>query len=663
MLITKSYLRLIRLTILVFSVIFVVVGCTDQTSESSAYEEKATNKVSAERRPDKPTSIPKRQAYFGDLHVHTSYSLDSYMTFVRSTPRDAYRFARGERVVMYGGKEKQLKNPLDFVAVTEHAEFLGEFALCSTLGSTAYKDSLCVDYRNEKQDRQLASDLFRDTLLPIFTARTPQRWPICGEDGSLCADAARSVWQEIQQVNEEFNTPGEFTTFIGYEWTGQYRGNRHRNVIFRNENVPDTPWSQFEVPTPEQLWKKLDEECHSPCEVITISHNSNQSKGQRFSGLNSNGTPLTEEEAAFRAAYEPLVEIIQQKGDSECRLGLGTNDEACDFQKFDLRPICAEESINPDTNVCAPICDENGQPKACVWESDYVRNALKIGLKLEEKLEVNPYKVGIIGSTDHHNGNPGDTEEDRYEGAHGYLDDRVEDRLKLALAGGYKELSRSAGGLAGVWAEENTRDSIFAALKRRETFATSGTRILLRFFGGWNFPDTEDLNPDLNTLGYRDGVPMGADLPANKTDKAPRFLVWASKGVDGHNLQRVQIIKGWLQNGLMKERVYDVACSDGLVPDQTNHQCPDNGARVNIEDCSTGPDKGAHELQVNWLDPDFESDERAFYYARVLENPSCRWSTFDALRNGRLPPAEVEAWIQERAWSSPIWYSPSRIND
>jgi hypothetical protein len=530
--IRQSYRRVIQIALLAFSMVSIVTGCSEQTSETNSYEEKQAAKETADKTVSELTSVPIRQAYFGDLHVHTSYSLDSYMTFVRSTPRDAYRFARGERVGMYGGQDKQLKHPLDFVAVTEHAEFLGEFALCSTLGSTAYGNSICIDYRNEKQDRQLASDLFRDTLLPIFTARTPQRWAICGEDGSRCADAARNVWQEIQQVNEEFNVPGEFTTFIGYEWTGQYQGNRHRNVIFRNNDVPGTPWSQFEVPTPEQLWKKLDEECHSPCEVITISHNSNQSKGQRFSGLNSDGTPLTEEDAAFRIAYEPLVEIIQQKGDSECRLGLGTNDEACDFQKFDLRPICEETSTNPDVKICAPVCDENGQPKGCVRESDYVRNALKIGLKLEESIKVNPYKLGIIGSTDHHNGNPGDTEEDKYEGAHGYLDDRVEDRLKLSLASGYKELSRSAGGLAGVWAEENTRDSIFAALKRRETFATSGTRILLRFFGGWKFPDTEDLSLDLNSLGYQDGVPMGGDLPSINTDKAPRFLVWASKGVD-----------------------------------------------------------------------------------------------------------------------------------
>ena len=599
--------------------------------------------------------------YFGDLHVHTSYSLDSYMTFVRSTPRDAYRFARGESVELYGGRKQKLAIPLDFVAVTEHAEFLGEYALCSKAPSPAYDSPLCADYRNEEKDRQLANDLFRDTMLPIFTSPTPQRWSLCGEGGALCANAAQNLWRDIQLINEEFNSPGTFTTLNAYEWTGQSGGNRHRNVIFRTHTVPKTPWSQFEVPTVEQLWRKLDEECQSPCEAITISHNSNQSNGLRFSGKNSDGTLLSREDAAFRIAHEPLVEIIQQKGDSECRLGLGTNDEACNFQKFDLRPICSDPSANSNARDCAQVCNSQGMPKGCVWESNYVRNALKIGLKLEEEIQVNPYKLGFIGSTDHHNANPGDTVESEYEGAHGYLDDRVDDRLKLALAGGYREISRSAGGLAGVWAEENTRDSLFSALKRRETFATSGTRILLRFFGAWQFPSLQDNSLDISQTGYAAGVPMGGDLPTRPKSTAPVFLVWAMKAPDGSNLQRIQIVKGWLQNGVMKERVYDIACSDGLAVDPVTHRCPDNGARVSIMDCSITPNKGAAELSVRWEDPDFSASQSAFYYTRVLENPSCRWSTYDALRNQRAVSEEVPYFIQERAWSSPIWYTPEGV--
>ena len=640
-------------------------ACSDKTGESDTQISEAETRSSlpapaatVAESLEKENDIPRRQALFGDLHAHTSYSLDSYMTFVRSTPRDAYRFARGELVKLFGEKEKQLQTPLDFVAVTEHAEFLGEFALCSTADSVVYEEQLCIDYRNEQKDRQLASDLFRDTMLPIFTSPVPKRWAICGDEGELCRQAAKNVWKEIQEINEEFNEPGQFTTLIGYEWTGQSGGNRHRNVIFRNSEVPKTPWSQFEVPTVEELWHKLDAECQFPCEAITISHNSNQSKGLRFSGRNSDGTPLSREDAEFRIAHEPLVEIIQQKGDSECRLGLGTNDEACNFQKFDLRPVCSVPGSEKDADNCVQACDANGLPKGCIWESNYVRNALKIGLQLEEKIQVNPYKLGFIGSTDHHNANPGDTRESEYQGAHGYLDDRAEDRLKLALESGYPEISRSAGGLAGVWAEENTRDSIFAALKRKETFATSGNRIVLRFFGGWKFPELEAQQLDISHIGYSKGVPMGSDLPFQDEARAPAFLVWAMRAVNGTNLQRIQVIKGWLANGKTHEKVFDVICADGLQVDALSGRCPDNGATVSIKDCSTTPNKGAVELQARWVDPEFDSTQAAFYYARVLENPSCRWSSYDALRNGQAIPAEVPYSIQERAWSSPIWYRP-----
>ena len=669
MIIQGKIVRVLTDTILLL-LLSTIFACSNEPGESSP-----DTTVSKEE-PERPAAATAgknstgvdsdnrdRQALFGDLHVHTSFSLDSYMSFVRSTPRDAYRFARGEAVTLYGGRKKQLKTPLDFVAVTEHAEFLGEYALCSTPGSRAYEDPLCSNYRNETQDRQLASDLFRETMLPIFTSPVPQRWSICGDNGELCRQAAKDVWQEIQQANEEFNEPGKFTTLIGYEWTGQSGGNRHRNVIFRNSDVPNTPWSQFEVPTVEELWHKLDEECQAPCEAITISHNSNQSKGLRFSGRNSNGTPLSEEDAAFRIRHEPLVEIIQQKGDSECRLGVGTNDEACDFQKFDLRPICSVSKDKNNVEHCVQVCDENGQPKGCIWKSNYVRNALKIGLQLEEKLQVNPYKLGFVGSTDHHNANPGDTQESEYQGAHGYLDDRVEDRLKLALAGGYPEISRSAGGLAGVWAEENTRDSIFAALKRKETFATSGNRIVLRFFGGWNYPQLDHQEMDISQIGYAGGVAMGGDLPANQKAEAPSFLVWAMKAADGSNLQRIQLVKGWVDKGVTRERVFDVVCADGLQVDPHTQLCPDNGARVDSNDCSVTPNKGAVELQASWVDPEFDASQSAFYYARVLENPSCRWSTYDALRNKQAVPTTVPYSIQERAWSSPIWYSPSHLID
>ena len=608
----------------------------------------------------------QRLPYFGDLHVHTSWSLDAYIIFNRTTPRDAYRFARGEEIEFYRGQRRKLTIPLDFVALTEHAEFLGEMVLCSDPTTASYRTSMCADIRNEQQDPAIENRVFRNVLLKILKSDQPQRPAFCGSAGQDCRDAARSRWQDIRRSADEHYRPGEFTTFIGYEWTGERNGNRHRNVIFRNNTVPETPWSMIEVPTVEQLWGKLDEECLAPCEVLTISHNSNQSRGARFAGLDSAGTPLTREQAAYRTAHEPLVEIMQFKGDSECRTGLGTEDEFCNFEKYDLRPLCSGPSARDAALPCAPVCTAPNHPQGCATPANYVRNGLKTGLEFQQRLGVNPYKLGLLGSTDVHNGNPGDTGENDYRGHFGYLDAAAEDRLVPALKTGFKELPRNPGALAGVWAEQNTRDSIFDAFRRRETFGTSGNRILIRFFGGWNFPAGLEPGTEFAELGYRHGVPMGADLPRPVTGVSPRFLVWAMQAVDGEKLQRLQVIKGWLENGAPRERVYDVACSDGLTPDPDSNRCPANGARVNLEDCTVTPNRGATQLQGVWEDPDFDAGEHAFYYLRVLENPRCRWSTYDALRLGRAPPPETAPTVQERAWSSPIWYTsdfPQMKND
>ena len=608
----------------------------------------------------------QRLPYFGDLHVHTSWSLDAYIIFNRTTPRDAYRFARGEEIEFYRGQRRKLTIPLDFVALTEHAEFLGEMVLCSDPTTASYRTSMCADIRNEQQDPAIENRVFRNVLLKILKSDQPQRPAFCGSAGQDCQDAARSRWQDIRRSADEHYRPGEFTTFIGYEWTGERNGNRHRNVIFRNNTVPETPWSMIEVPTVEQLWGKLDEECLAPCEVLTISHNSNQSRGARFAGLDSAGAPLTREQAAYRTAHEPLVEIMQFKGDSECRTGLGTEDEFCNFEKYDLRPLCSGPSARDAALPCAPVCTAPNHPQGCATPANYVRNGLKTGLEFQQRLGVNPYKLGLLGSTDVHNGNPGDTGENDYRGHFGYLDAAAEDRLVPALKTGFKELPRNPGALAGVWAEQNTRDSIFDAFRRRETFGTSGNRILIRFFGGWNFPAGLEPGTEFAELGYRHGVPMGADLPRPVTGVSPRFLVWAMQAVDGEKLQRLQVIKGWLENGAPRERVYDVACSDGLTPDPDSNRCPANGARVNLEDCTVTPNRGATQLQGVWEDPDFDAGEHAFYYLRVLENPRCRWSTYDALRLGRAPPPETAPTVQERAWSSPIWYTsdfPQMKND
>jgi hypothetical protein len=653
----------IQITNYILSLVIILVSaaCSNQQEslEGKTGSVASEQKMLIEKTADTTIAPMSRQALFGDLHVHTSWSLDGYIIFNRTTPRDAYHFARGGEIDFYQNPRK-LAIPLDFTAVTEHAEFLGESILCSDPESDVYSTDMCTDMRNEKEDPEVEHRTFVNILLKVFKADRPVRpAEICGDDGLRCMDAGRKRWQAIQNVADEFYVPGEFTTLIGYEWTGQQGGNRHRNVIFRNNTVPATAWSMIEVSTVEELWQKLDDECLPPCEVLTISHNSNQSKGTRFNGMNPDGSPFSKEQAAYRASHEPLVEVMQFKGNSECRLGFGTEDEFCSFENYDLRPSCPLEAAPGSSLKCVVPCDENGKPEGCIWSRNYVRNALKMGLAIEEQVGANPYLLGLLGSTDTHNSNPGNTTEENYQGNFGFLDAKAEDRLRLKLETGFKLLPRNSGALAAVWSEENTRESIFDALQRRETFGTSGTRLVLRFFGGWDFPSVLDKDIDLATLGYSQGVSMGARLPIMPDDGAPRFLFQAAKAVDGRKLQRVQVVKGWMDSGQSKEEVYDVLCANGQAPTSKDGRCSANTATVNISDCSVQEHDGANELNGMWQDPDFDPTQRAFYYLRVLENPTCRWSTYEANRLGREAPVDAPPIIQERAWSSPIWYSPT----
>ena len=612
----------------------------------------------------------QRQPYFGDLHVHSAWSLDSYVNYNPVGPRDAYRYALGEAVVLSGGRVVRIDRPLDFAAVTDHAEWLGELSLCTDETSAAYALEICRDIRNETREKRLMDKVFRDFIIRDVVSPDPQREPaLCGADNALCLARAKSTWRDLQEIAREFNRPGEFTTFVGYEWTGNPDGdNLHRDVIYANDRVPALPISYFEANTPEKLWTQLHQTCAAPCEVLAIPHNSNQSNGRQFPAMNdevpvqARNAPVQARGdrgtawARLRSRTEPLVEIIQAKGESECHTGVGTEDELCLYEKLERRRIC---SGSPDDASCARVCADDGSPEGCVAPNNYVRNALKTGLEFDRQLGVNPYRLGFIGSTDTHNGTPGGTDESDYQGHHGFEDGTP---ARRALRPEIKEFSASrekgSGGLAGVWAEENTRAAIFAALKRRETFATSGTRITVRFFAGWDFPQAVDVNTDLAALGYGKGVTMGGDLPATDDTTAPRFILWAMKDPAGVNLQRMQVIKGWLEQDGSREQVYDVACADGLVPDPNTHRCPDNGAGVNLNDCSVSAGKGAAQLKALWQDPDFNRDEHAFYYVRVLENPSCRWSTWEAIRENTKPFDDVDLTIRERAWSSPIWYSP-----
>ncbi len=606
---------------------------------------------------DAVQSNPLKDAYFGELHLHTSYSLDS---FIFGNPNDqdaAYKFAQGQPVTLYGGETKQLKHPLDFAALTDHSEFLGELALCTTAGSSAYGTDTCKSMR--------AFDLREFAKIANSVTDRKRVSEICGADGTACTNAIKSTWTKVQSNAARYYQPGKFTTFIGYEYSinipgSKFGGDRnqlsasvpgmlHRNVIFGTDHVPDTVFSAYEG-TGEELQKWLEEKCTGPCKVLTIPHNSNFSFGRFFwQGKNSDGTPWTKDILDRRARIEPLVEIFQIIGSSECMAGVGLTDEECGF----------ENAVPP----CPP-----GVTDGCGSPDSFVRDALVNGLAVDEKMGVNPFKYGFVGGTDNHDGTPSATEEDSFKGHLGQQDNTPEKRLGIkpgsSVDDGHGETASAfsrfnPGGLTGVWATRNTRDAIFGSLTQRETFGTSGTRIRVRFFGGFDYPADLNKKPDLVKIGYEKGVPMGGDLKAASHGKSPRFVVWATRDPDSAPLQKIQIVKGWVENGHSVTKIYDVACSNGIAADPKTGLCVDNGATVDLATCKQGGNRGAGELSTTWTDPAFNPKNRAVYYVRVFENPVCRWSTYDAIRLKIPPLKSVPATIKERAWTSPIWYTPA----
>jgi hypothetical protein len=606
-----------------------------------------------------------RQPYFGDTHVHTAYSSDAVFAGTRENPRGAYRFARGEVIGLppYDATDvptrtAQLRRPLDFTAVTDHAEQFGEIQICLTPGFPGYDSTDCVAARG-----QLASTPpSLPSLLPppaviafLFgygVPASPQRFSWCGPDGGDCLAEASLVWQDTQAAAEEFydrTAACTFTSFVAYEWSGQPGGyNLHRNVIFRNAVVPVLPTSYMEQPTPQGLWATMQSQCTAGlpgCDVLLIPHNPNVSGGLMFAPV------ATVAEAFLRSSLEPLVEMNQHKGDSECRPGVGSTDEICGFEKLNR------------LQLFSPVSD----PNQTFPPLNYVRNALKEGLVEEQQLGVNPFKVGLIGSTDTHNATPGATEEQDF-GAFGHLGLRDHTNPAFMLARVTPAgIEATPGGLAVVWAEENSRDALFAAMRRREAYGTSGTRPILRFFAGRE-GRLHCGDPDFVAKAYNGGVPMGGDIGPVRGGRSPRFgvLVFRDPGTPtapGTPLQRVQIVKGWLgADGQTHEKVFEVAGD------------PDNGAAADTATC-TPSGTGFDSLCAVWRDPEFNATERAFYYARVLENPTCRWSTYlchaqgiDCANPAAVPAGygeccnpDVPKTIQERAWSSPIWYRPEGV--
>jgi Protein of unknown function (DUF3604) len=587
--------------------------------------------------PALPKANPDRNAYFGDLHVHTGLSFDAYVFGVRATPDDAYRYAKGKIIKHPAGFDMQLKHPLDFEAVTDHSEYLGMLEAMQDPNSKPGQHPIGKQMREAKTPEQRAL-AFREVVKYLRGLR--------GDDDLLDPAVVRSAWQRSIESAERNNDPGTFTTFVAYEYTssGTEQQNLHRNVIFRGSDVPDQVFTALDSTNPERLWAWMDAQRVSGTDVLAIPHNSNGSDGMMFELTNTAGEPIDAAYAAERMKNEPLVEVTQVKGTSDTHPIPSPNDEWANFEIMPLR-VASDLPSKP--------------------QGSYVREAYLNGLAMQVAQGFNPYRFGLIGSSDTHVA-AGPYDEAHYWSKVGLLDATPQQRGSVPLdkpnpdgsiySTGYFQYW-SASGLAGVWAEQNTRDAIFAALARKETFATSGPRMRVRFFAGFGLNDGLLDDPNPVHTAYANGVPMGADLVARDAAAVPAFFVWAMRDPDSAPLQRLQVIKGWVTGGKAHERVFDVACSVGSV-DAATQRCPDNGATVDLATCAYSPEVGANELRTVWRDPTFDPAQQAFYYVRALENPTCRWSTWDAIRAGVSPRPDLPTTIQERVWSSPIWLQP-----
>lgn len=641
----------------------ILLGACEQGSEMPVDAEPRAARV---QQPCRHYSA-QRNPYFGDLHVHTRYSLDANTQGTIVGPSDAYRFATGETLGIqpYDDQGRALRStrivrPLDFAAVTDHAELFGETEVCTNPDESGYNSAECRFYRAAPEQAFLIFNLFGPGLPGIVqldgSKRVPHL-PFCGFKGERCLQMAKTPWADIQQAAEAYydrSSECRFTSFVAYEYTAAPGSNNlHRNVIFESEVVPALPPAYQEYPAPEYLWQALDAQCRSVdgCNVLTIPHNSNLSGGLMFQTRDDKGRAYTAAFAQKRQAMEPLAEIYQHKGQSECLggSGAGAADELCNFELLPYGNLTADRF--------------GGYASGKAKEQDFLRAALQQGLIQEQKLGVNPFKYGFIASSDTHIGAPGNVLENNFPG-HGGEGLSARDAVPQGLT---DKIEYSPGGLAVLWAEQNTRGSLFAAMRRREAYGTTGLRPVVRFFGGWNLPAGQCDSGDFAAQGYQNGVPMGGDLPARPgTARAPRFAVSALRdpgavGEPAQPLQHVQIIKGWVDaSGKPREKVYEVAGNK------------DNGASVDLSSCEPRG-SGYASLCAVWQDPDFDPARPAFYYARVIDNPSCRWSTQQCLAGHvdcSLPRQVPDAFkdccnadypktIQERAWTSPIWYRPA----
>jgi hypothetical protein len=587
-------------------------------------------------------SNPLKDAYFGETHIHTSWSVDAWVMGNRITgPNEALKYAQGQTIQHPMGYDIQIDTPLDFIGVTDHSEYVGVTREANTPGSFVSKlpqaqPLIMKDPNSAAEQNQVFSYLLKLASSPPVKA-------------FLDPKVTSTVWKENVRIADENNHPGKFTAFCSYEWTSMPgQRNLHRNIFFRScDHVPDYPFSALDSKRPTDLWDWMDTQRKAGNELLAISHNANVSDGWMYpvDVDETTGRPIDAAWAAARDRNERLIEIKQGKGQSETHPLLSPNDEFASYELY--QTILGQQA---DVGRIDHIT------------GSFARQALKDGVTLQDVRGYNPYKFGMAGGSDSHNtGSP--YRQDNFFGLHANADGSVERRFAGVLIGGTMDVRlENPGGLTGVWAEENTRAAIWDAMYRKETFGVSGPHIKVRFFGGWGYPKDIVNASDWVKQSYAGGVPMGADLPPIPTDgkgAAPHLVVWALKDPTSANLDRVQIIKGWTRNGQSFEKIYDVAWSGDRAPDKWTGRVPAIQSTVDIENATYTNSVGSTELKAVWTDPDFDASLHAFYYVRVLEIPTPRWTLIQSVKAGLPPPDVVPLTGQERAWTSPIWYTPS----
>ena len=576
----------------------------------------------------------QRQVLFGDLHIHTGFSTDAYVMGVRSEPNDVYRFAKGEVISHGAGYPIRISRPLDFAAVTDHAEYLGQARLAN-LDVPTTQQPLNELLRN--------GSLLKVTLAWLETSLQIQEDGFSPGGAPLDRRVNLDAWQATIKAAEDHNQPGIFTSFIGYEWSGdagRITTHMHRNVIFRSNQVSEIPFSSIDSNRPEDLWEFLEKQGEHGRVAMAIPHNPNFSGGNMYAPKDSEGNPFTAHYAAMRSRFEPISEILQIKGASETHPLLSSEDEFAGFEVIGESLFISETTLE-------------------TTKGSYARDALRVGMELGHSEGFNPFNFGVIGSSDSHNASS-PSDEGNYTGKLPMLDGSAglrTDEATLLPEGINPVVHWGSGGLAAVWAQENTRESIFDALQRKETYATSGPRLKLRFFAGWNYAPALLGSADVIEQAYAGGVPMGGVLSAVTSDQKPSFIIMAAKDPLGANLDRVQIVKAWVDlEGKSHEQVIDISAADGRTVDSTTNKLPPVGNTVDVATASYQNSIGSTLINAHWTDAEFDPALQTLYYARLLEIPTPRWSTYDAVKLGTTPMQPTS--IQERAISSAIWYRP-----